>query len=176
MLLSRCLVVAVLSLGGASWAEDAGAPPALAGTWLLDAERTSDPKPVLEHFQANFFVKRFARSVTPTNVITWNGDRFGLEVRAVTVTKRTTIVLDGKTPTADDIFGNPYEYTSLLVDGAVVSKGTVRRADGKQDELAMRRSVEPDGRMVLRMTITPPGEKPLEISRVFNRVPSGGAR
>ncbi len=165
----RSFLLALCSLGVRAAAQDGGVANPLAGTWKLDAELSSDPAPVLERYHANFFIRRFATSVAPTNVITFGPDRMKIDVHAVTVHKQSTLVFDGKTLTADDIFGTPYEYSSVLEDGAVVSRGKVKRADGEPDELAMRRFLAPDGTMVLQMTISPKDAKPLEVRRVFKR-------
>ena len=154
--------------GGVSDASGTPANP-LAGTWKLDREASSDLTPVLAHFEASFVTRKVANSVAPTNVITWKGDRFELAVKAM-VTRVSTVVLDGVTPTSDELFGNPYTFTSTLVGQAVVSHGHVARSAGVKEPLELRRAVEPDGRMQLRIIIAPDGGAPLEIRRVFNRV------
>lgn len=165
------LIVVALLVGVAAHADDAGTGThVLQGTWKLDSGASSDLAPVLEHFDANFVVRKFANSVAPTNTITWGAGRFELKVHAVTVTRVSSIVLDGTTPTADDLFGNPYTFTSALEGQAVVSRGFVTRKDGAKERLEMRRTVEPDGTMVLKTMIHPASGPALEVKRVFNRV------
>ena len=168
---SLLLAAALLALPAVAQSADAGAGAShpLAGTWKLDLQASSDPKPMLEHFSANFLVRGFSKSVETINVITWTGEGFALRVKAPLHDKRTQIHFDGKTPTKDEFFGNPYTYTSRLEGDAVVSTGTVLVNGGAEEGLAMRRLVEPDGRMVLYMTITPKEGKPLEVKRVFKR-------
>lgn len=171
--MTRAMVVtwaALMATAALAQAPDAGTHP-LAGRWKLDLEASSDPKDVLDHFEANFFIRRFARSVAPLNVIEWKGDRFELEVKAVGVYHRSSVVhLDGATSTSDEMFGSPYTFTSTRDGDAVVSTGTVKR-QGVDEGLAMRRTVEPDGTMRLQMTITPRAGPPLHLTRVFKRVP-----
>ncbi len=166
--MKRALLASLLCTAQAL-AQDGGVPGALAGVWKLDAQASSDPAALLEHADADFLTRSFATSVRPTNRIAWQGDRFTLEVKAVTVTKNSTIVLDGKTPTSDDLFGSPYQYTSVLEGGAVVSRGEVRFRNGTTDTLAMRRTLEADGSMVLTTTLTAPDGKVFGVKRVFRR-------
>jgi hypothetical protein len=163
------LVVATL-LAAAGHAQDGGARGhPLAGTWKFDPKASSDVSKLLAHFEANFLVRSLAGSVAPTNIITFKSDRMELKVESV-INKHSTLVLDGATPTGDDMFGHAVSYTSTLEGEAVVSHGTVAGKDGKPEGLDMRRTVEPDGRMQLKMTITPTQGEAIEIRRVFNRV------
>ncbi len=165
----RAVLIAACGLGLRVRAQDGGSPDSLAGTWKLDDRASSDLAPVLAHYEAGLLVRRFASSVSPTNVIALQPDRLLIEVRALTVSRKNTVFFDGKTPTDDDLFGNPYRYTSVLEAGEVVSTGRVKHG-AEEDALSMRRFVTPEGQMVLQMTIAPPAGKPLEVRRVFNRV------
>jgi hypothetical protein len=166
----RAVLLALCGVALRGRAEDGGVESPLTGTWKLDEQASSDLVPVLEHFRAGLLVRKFATGVSPTNVIAVSRDRLDIEVKALGVTRKNTLLFDGKTPTEDELFGNPYQYTSRFEAGAVVSKGKVKHGDGEEDELSMRRFIAPDGKMVLQMTIVPPSAKPLEVRRVFNRV------
>lgn len=148
-------------------AADGGFP--FEGTWKIDLAACSDLTPVFERYEPNFVVRKLAGVVAPTDIITFKKDRFELEVKAVILNLKSTVVLDGKTPTADDFFGNPYTFTSVLDGGAVVSKGTITRPDGSKDPFELVRSIAADGAMVTRMEIAVPGKKPLVVKRVLRR-------
>ncbi len=170
---SLLAAVAVLALGltGPAAAEDAPAMAhPLAGKWKLDTGLSTDLSEVLTHFDANFVVRHFAKRVATVNTITFGADRFDLKVEASGVSKTTAIVLDGKTETTDELFGNPYAFTSVREGEAVVSQGVVTLKGGKKERLALRRAVEADGRMVLAITLYPETGTPLVIKRVFNRL------
>lgn len=153
-------------------AQDAGTASRFAGTWKIDLEACSDPAPMLEHYEANIFIRKFARSIAPTNIITWKTNRFDLEVQAPFFHRTTTVFLDGKTSTADDILGNPYEYTSVIAGEAIISKGLIKRKDGTNERFELTRTLEPNGTMVTRMTIFVKDGRPLEVKRVFKRQPA----
>ena len=163
------LALLVVVLAGAVRAQDGGVVNPLHGTWKLDLGASSDVAPALDHFDANFFIRSFAKSVTPTNVITFDADRFKLEVQAPMYSRVTTVVLDGRTVTADEMFGNPYTYTSTLDGGVVVSTGTVT-VKGVKERLELRRQVAPSGQMVLETDVYPPKGDAVHVKRVFNRV------
>jgi hypothetical protein len=165
----RSVLLALCAMGVRAAAQDGGAANPLSGTWKLDSEASTDLAPLLERYHANFIIRRFASAVAPTNEIRFGAGQMTIDVHAATVHKQSTLVFDGKTLTTEDLFGTPYEYSSVLEDGVVVSRGKVKRAEGEPDELLMRRFVAPGGTMVLQMTITPKDGKPLEVKRVFKR-------
>lgn len=169
---AAALSVLVLGAAGRSFADEAPAPAhPLAGKWKLDTGLSTDLTEVLTHFGANFVVRHFAKRVAPVNTITFGADRLEVKVEASGVTKTTPIVLDGKTETNDELFGNPYAYTSVREGEAVVSQGAVTLEGGKKERLALRRAVEADGRMVLAITLYQELAAPLVVKRVFNRLP-----
>lgn len=151
-------------------AADGGAAHPLHGTWKLDLAASSDVTEVVAHFDAGFLIRAFAKSAAPTNVITWGGDRFELKVQVAAVTRVTTIVLDGKTETRDELFGNPYSYTSTLDGDAVVSRGCVTVKGGGCERLELRRHLEPNGMMALDIDLFPDKGPTLHLKRAFTRV------
>lgn len=137
------------------------------GTWLLDLEASNDPTPALERLGLSWAVRKAARTVRPTSVITWGDGRFRVEVRSLFVNRGVDVVLDDHTPTRDDFVGRPLSYVSHLEDGAVVSRGAVLSASGEMIHFDTRRFIDAEGRMVVRFTLHPEDGPPLVVSRVY---------
>lgn len=147
-----------------------GGVSALDGTWQLDVERSTDPGPVLQRMDVPWLLRKVGPSVKTTNVIVTSPERAVIEVKSSIIpSKRTTLVLDGTTVMNDDFFGHPFTYVASIEGDTIVSRGEVTlKKEGKMP-LEFRRRVEDDGSMTLRISVRPPGEKPLEIVRVFKR-------
>lgn len=148
-------------------AQDGGSP--FAGTWKIDLAACSDLTPVFDRYQPGFVVRKLSGVVAPVDTITWKGTSFDLDVKAVVLNLHTTVHLDGKTPTTDAFFGNPYTYTSVLEGGVVVSHGTITLPDGSKDRFQLQRTIAADGAMITLMTIDTQGGKPLVVKRVLRR-------
>ncbi|MDP2271327.1 MAG: hypothetical protein Q8K32_11385 [Archangium sp.] len=143
---------------------------ALDGTWILDSERSSDTAPVLERLKVAWVLRKLAPTVRPINVIVTTAERATIEVKSgVLPSKRNTLVFDGVTPTVDDFFGNVLSYVVTLEGDTIVGRGHVTLEKEGKVPLELRRRVEEDGAMTLRIIVTPSGEKPLELKRVFKR-------
>lgn len=149
----------------------AGEPvSSLEGTWVLDLEASSDPTPALERLGASWFLRKAARIVRSTTVITWtDAGRFHLEVRSAIATSIADVVLDGRTPTKSDLLGRPVSYVSQVEDDVVVSHGEVWPGSGRALPFESQRFVDGEGRMILRITLRPANEAPLVVTRVSRR-------
>lgn len=165
----RALTVALALVAASAGAQDGGFP--FAGAWKIDLSQCSDLTPVFERYEPNVFVRKLAGVVAPVDVITFKGDRFELEVHAVLLNLKTVVHLDGKTPTKDEFFGNPYAYTSTLDGGVVFSQGDITRPDGSKDPFTLERSLAADGAMITTMVISPKGSRQLTVKRVLRRQP-----
>lgn len=147
-----------------------GGVSALDGTWILDLERSTDPGPVLERLDVPWVLRKVGPSVKVTNVIVTTSEKAVIEAKSTLIpTKRTTQFFDGVTPTKDDFFGHPFSYVATIEGDTIVAKGEVTLKKEGKIPLELRRRVDEEGRMVYRIIVTPPGEKTLEIVRVFNR-------
>lgn len=157
-------LIAALSLLLAS--ADGGVEP-LAGTWVLDAQRSQALDPLLDRVGAGFFAKTGARSSRPTHVISFGAGTATIEVRSMRA-RKNTVALDGKTVTKDDFGGHPVEVTSALEGGVLTSRGHLELGD-QQLPIELGRSVHADGTMRFVIRLAPPGEPAIEVERVFTR-------
>lgn len=140
----------------------------LEGTWQLDLEKSTDTAPILEQLGINWFVRKAAKSVRPIHRIRVNHGTLFLEIDGTIAKKRYQIVLDGKTPTKDDFFGDEFSYVTALEDGAFVSTGRMTN-EAKKSGINLRRWLADDGLMIYRITLLPDGKEPIVIDRVFRR-------
>lgn len=148
---------------------DAGvASHPLEGVWQLDLEKSTDTAPILEKLGVNWFVRRAAKSVRPIHRIRVNGGTLFLEIDASISKKRYQLVLDGKTQTKDEFFGDEFAYTTVLQDGAFVSSGRMTD-ESKKTGISLKRWLADDGLMIYRITLLPDGKEPIVIDRVFRR-------
>jgi hypothetical protein len=147
-----------------------GGVSALDGTWVLDLERSTDPGPVLQRLDVPWVLRKVGPSVRVTNVIVTSSEKAVIEAKSTLIpSKRTTQVFDGVTETKDDFFGHPFSYVVTIEGDTIVAKGAVTLPKEGKVPLELRRRVDEEGRMIYRIIVTPPGEKTLEIVRVFNR-------
>lgn len=146
-----------------------GGVSALDGTWVIDLERSTDPGPVLERFDVPWLLRKVGPTVKVTVVIVTTPERAVVSSKSSLVpSKRNTLVFDGVTPTNDDFFGHPFRYLVTIEGDTIVGRGEVTLKQEKIP-LELRRRVEDDGSMTLRIIVTPPGEKTIEVVRVFKR-------
>lgn len=157
---------AIVTLALISQADAGVSAHPLEGEWKLDLEQSSDTGPVLEKLGASWFVRQAAKSARPTHRLRVNQNTVFLEIEGAGGKKRVQLVLDGTTPTKDEFFSQPFQYTTQLDRGAFVSKGVLEK-DGLN--VSMRRELRADGLMLYRITLEPKGEPPLVIDRVFRR-------
>lgn len=136
---------------------------------MLDSERTTDPGPVLERLRVGWLLRKMAPTVRPTNVIVVTADRATVDVKSPIGTRRNTLVFDGTTPTTDDFFGNPLTYVVTIEGDTIVGRGHVTLEKEGRVPLELRRRVEEDGVMTLRIIVSPAQEKQIELKRVFKR-------
>lgn len=136
---------------------------------MLDLERSTDPAPVLERLGVSWLLRKVGPTVRTTNVIVTSADRATIEVKSSIAGRRNVLVFDGATPTKDDFFGNPLVYVVTVEGDTVVGRGHVTLEKEGKVPLELRRRVEEDGAMTLRIIVTPAGEPPLELKRVFKR-------
>lgn len=139
------------------------------GTWDLDLDASSDPTPALERLGVSWVIRKAARRVRTTSIIAWGEGRFRLDVRSVIVNRGTDVVLDDHTPSNDDFLGRPFSYVSRLENGTVLSRGVVLAESGEMILLEMERSLDHEGRMVVRFILHPEDGPPLAILRVSRR-------
>lgn len=142
----------------------------LEGVWQLDLEKSTDTAPILEKLGVSWFVRRAAKSVRPIHRVRVNKGTLFLEIDASISKKRYQLVLDGKTPTKDEFFGDEFSYTTVLENGAFVSTGRMTD-EGKKTGIALRRELTSEGLMNYRITLLPDGQEPVVIDRVFRRKP-----
>jgi hypothetical protein len=149
----------------------AGEPvSSLQGTWVLDLEASSDPTLALQRLGASWLLRKAARVVRATTVITWvDAGRFHLEVRSPIASSTADVVLDGWTPTKSDLLGRPVSYLSRVENDVVVSHGEVWPGSGGALPFESQRFVDAEGRMILRITLRPANEEPLVVTRVSRR-------
>jgi hypothetical protein len=140
----------------------------LEGVWQLDLEKSTDTAPILEKLGVNWFVRQVAKSARPVHRIRVNEGTLFLEIEASVAKKRYQLVLDGKTPTKDEFFGDALEYTTVLENGAFVSTGKMTDP-AKKAGITLNRSLRDDGLMLYRITLLPEGKEPVVIDRVFRR-------
>lgn len=142
----------------------------LEGVWQLDLEKSTDTAPILEKLGVSWFVRKAAKSVRPIHRVRVNNGTLFLEIDATISKKRFQLVLDGKTPTKDEFFGDEFSYTTVLENGAFVSTGRMTD-EAKKMGIALRRELKDDGLMNYRITLLPDGQEPIVIDRVFRRKP-----
>ena len=65
--------------------------------------------------------------------------------------------------------GNRLSYAVTLEGDTIVGRGHLTLEKEGEVSLELRRRVEEDGAMRLRIIVAPPGEKTLELKRVFKR-------
>ena len=124
---------------------------------------------MLERLDVPWLLRKVGPTVRTTNIIVTTPERATIEVKSALVpTKRTSLVFDGVTETSDDFFGHPFSYVVNVEGDTIVCRGHVTLKKEKVP-LELRRRVEEDGAMTLRIIVTPPGEKTVEVVRVFNR-------
>jgi hypothetical protein len=140
----------------------AQAPAGLAGRWEMDPYESSDPGPMMEHFGVPRAFKSMATMRLVLNV-TVDKKSFTLSGEGPLGNRSETFQLDGKTKTKAEVFGNKVEFVSLVENGVIVSRGTVKR-NGTKEPVTWERSVEGD---VMKMKLTV-GERTL--TRVFRRL------
>ncbi|MBL8921836.1 MAG: hypothetical protein JNJ54_23465 [Myxococcaceae bacterium] len=140
----------------------------LEGVWQLDLEKSTDTAPILEKLGINWFVRKAAKSVRPIHRIRVNNGTLFLEIDGTIAKKRYQIVLDGKTLTKDEFFGDEFSYTTVLEDGVFVSTGRMTD-DAKKSGINLRRWLGEDGLMTYRISLLPDGKEPIVIDRVFRR-------
>lgn len=140
----------------------------LEGVWQLDLEKSTDTAPILERLGINWFVRKAAKSVRPIHRLRVNNGTLFLEIDGTIAKKRYQLVLDGKTPTKDDFFGDEFSYTTALENGVFVSTGRMTD-EAKKTGISLRRWLADDGLMIYRITLLPDGQEPIVIDRVFRR-------
>jgi hypothetical protein len=142
----------------------------LEGVWQLDLEKSTDTGPILEKLGVNWFVRRAAKSVRPIHRIRVNSGTLFVEIDASISKKRYQLVLDGATATKDEFFGDELSYTTVLDNG--VFRSTGRMTDpSKKMGMSLMRQLTDDGLMLYRITLSPDGQEPMVIDRVFRRKP-----
>jgi hypothetical protein len=142
----------------------------LEGVWQLDLAQSTDTAPILEKLGVNWFVRQAAKSARPIHRLRVNDNTLFLEIEASIAKKRYQLVVDGKSPTRDEFFGDPFEYTTVLENGAFVSNGKMTDP-AKKAGITLHRSLREDGLMLYRITLMPDGQEPIVINRVFRRKP-----
>jgi hypothetical protein len=167
-MLTTLLLTSSLVLAAAPGAEvDAGAPALLEGTWELDVKASSPLTPLLDYLEVGGLVRMMAPGVVSTQILKLSPEQLELTVKAGWSRRTTVMPLDGKTPFVDELFDHRLELTSTLVEGTVVSTGTIA-VKGGTAPMKVRRFLEGD-RMVQLTTIDRPGAEALTVRRVFTR-------
>ena len=98
-----------------------GGSSALDGTWQLELERSTNPTALLERLDVGWLIKKAAPSARPTHVIVTGDERISIEVQSPLNTRKTTLVLDGRTTATDDFFGNGVEYTARREGDTIIT-------------------------------------------------------
>ncbi len=153
---------------------DAGVPShPLEGVWKLDLEKSTDTEPILESLGMSWFVRKAAKSVRPVHRIRMNevngAPTLFVEIDATVSKKRFQLVLDGKTPTDDEFFGDAFSFTTQLEKGVFVSKGRMKD-EAKKAGIGLRRELLENGLMRYQISLLRDGKEPIVIDRIFQRV------
>lgn len=137
---------------------------------MIDTERSTDPGPVLERFDVPWLLRKIGPTVKVTVVIVTTQEKAVISSKSTLVpSKRNTLVFDGVTPTNDEFFGHPFSYLVTIEGDTIVGRGEVTLKNKGKIPLELRRRVDDDGTMQLRIIVSPPGEKTIEVVRVFKR-------
>lgn len=153
---------------------DGGLPShPLEGVWKLDLEKSTDTEPILEQLGMSWFVRKAAKTVRPVHRIRMNEvggtPTLFVEIDATVSKKRFQLVLDGKTPTDDEFFGDAFSFTTELKDGVFLSKGRMKDEE-KKAGIALRRELLASGLMRYQISLLRDGKEPIVIDRVFQRL------
>jgi len=145
-------------------AHAAAPPPALAGTWTLDAARSSDVKPMLARLGVPSFMAAAAGSVT--QVITLGPERITVSIQTSVQDSEETMSLAAGATSTGSLFGAEYVVRPRVEGGAIVATGTIDLS-GVPTPFTMKRTV--DGATMHSVATIGSGASATVLDRVFVR-------
>jgi hypothetical protein len=157
----------LLSLVLSADVPDAGLRSPFDGAWELDLKESSDVTPLLDLLDVSGPKRWMAPKVVSVQTIVVTRAQLSLTVRAGLTTRTVVYPLDGKTPVVDELFDHRTELVSQVVDGVVLSTGTID-VKGALVPMKVRRLIE-GALMVQLSTFEPVGREPIRVRRVFVR-------
>lgn len=137
-------------------------PADFAGTWELDPDASDNLAPLASALGFSKWMLAMMPA-KPVQELSIDGDALVITAQGMKGRRSERFSVDGKTPTRAELMGMPFEVTSTVEGGALLSSGTLE-TKGKRLPLLLRRTVEGN---TMRVAITL-GE--LKVMRVFNRL------
>ena len=142
----------------------AAPPPSFAGTWTLDAARSSDLKPTLQRLGGPTFLASLSGQVT--QVISLGPESITVEVQTAMKNATATMSLTEGAEITGDLFSIVYVARPRVDGNAIVATGTITLS-GEATPFETRRTVEGD---VMHSVITiGSGAGATVLDRVFVR-------
>lgn len=141
-------------------------PTQFAGTWSLDAARSSDLKPFLARLGVPTFLASASGDVT--QVITLGSESMTVEVKTAMKNATETMSLASGAEVAGSLFTIDYVVHPRVEGTAIVADGTITLS-GVPTAFQMRRSV--DGDTMHSVVTIGSGTEATVLDRVFVRVP-----
>lgn len=143
----------------------AAPPPALAGTWKLDAERSTDAGPLLTRLGVPSFLASASGSVT--QVISLGAESITVEVKSTFKDGVETMSLAPGAQSSGSMFGAAYVVNPEVVGATIHATGTIE-ISGVPTPFETRRSAVGDTMHSIYTVGT--GAEATTLDRVFNRV------
>jgi hypothetical protein len=158
---SRLIAVAVFALSLVAFAQPAPPPPGLAGTWVLDPERSDRIDAIADFLKVDGMTRLFAPKKPEQRITVAAG--------SVTITgtagKPETFVLDGTTPTQFKLFNAKGTVVARAQADALVLEGQLT-VEGTTHKLTTQRRIQGDEMTVVTQLGEPVA---LTFKRVFVR-------
>lgn len=147
-----------------SLAQAAAPPPGLAGTWKLDAARSSDARPLLQRLGVPGFLA--AASGAVTQVITLGPESLTVVTKTAVKNSTETVSLASGSESRDALFGAAYVVRARVEGASVIATGTIQ-ISGVQTPLTIQRRV--DGETMHLVATIGTGADATALDRVFVR-------
>jgi hypothetical protein len=145
-------------------------PAGLTGTWLVDNDASDTVDPLLKLLGRNALMRAMAKRIkTITHTI--EVDEAGISVLIEAGPRKEATRSDFGQVGAAFVLGATYDVLTRLEGGVIVKTATLSIDDAPIDFRAARSLADADT-MHLDFTLTPQGGAPLQVHRVFRRVPA----